>query len=104
MLNEYFDAAIRAARFETLDSGRFYGEVPLMPGVWAEGETLKECRSRLLEVMEEWTLLAYWFHSPLPVIDGIDPNLMVDTKPNSDETTGADSQAARPGISGPAVG
>jgi predicted RNase H-like HicB family nuclease len=104
MLNEYFDAAIRAARYEVLESGCFYGEVPLMPGVWADGDTLEACRSKLLEVMEEWTLLAYWFHSPLPVIDGIDPNLTVETEPDSDETTGADSQAARPGISGPAPG
>ena len=97
-------AAIRNARYEAMDGGRFYGEVPLMPGVWADGETLEECRTRLLEVLEEWTLLAYWFHSPLPVIDGIDPNLTVEAEPDCDETTGTNPEAARPGVSRPAPG
>ncbi|NOT00043.1 MAG: type II toxin-antitoxin system HicB family antitoxin [Phycisphaerales bacterium] len=59
MILEYIDAALSKAKYERLDEGRdrYYGEVPVLRGVWATGRTLEECRSTLLEVIEGWLIV-----------------------------------------------
>jgi predicted RNase H-like HicB family nuclease len=104
MLSEYLDAALQTARYEVMEDGRYWAEVTAMPGVWATAATQEDCGRELREVAEEWTLMAYWFHTPLPVIGGIDPNLKMEIEPDSDETTGADPEAAQPGLSGTVPG
>ncbi len=104
MLNEYFSAVFKTAHFETMENGRHYGEIPAMPGVWADADTLEQCQRKLLEVIEEWTLMAYWLHSPLPIIGGIDPNLKMTAEPESDETAGIDSEIPQTGFPGTAPG
>ena len=55
MLSEYIRAAMRDARYEILsDDGTFYGEIPGFQGVWANCDTLEECREELAEVLDEW--------------------------------------------------
>ena len=51
-------------------SGTFYGEIPGFNGVYAEADTLEDCREELAEVLEEWILLRISKYLPLPVIDG----------------------------------
>jgi predicted RNase H-like HicB family nuclease len=104
MLSEYLSAALKTAHYEKMENGRYYGEIPAMPGVWTDADTLEECQSKLLEVAEEWTLMAYWLHSPLPIIGGIDPNLKMTAEPDSDETAGTDSEIPQAGFSGTAPG
>ena len=73
MLTEYLQAALRHARYEILkDDGSYYGEIPECNGVYANAQTLEDCREQLKEVLEEWILLSISRHLPLPVIDGID--------------------------------
>ena len=73
MLSEYLQAALRHARYEILrDDGTYYGEVPECPGVYANANSLEECREELREVLEEWILFRVHRHLPLPVIDGIE--------------------------------
>ncbi len=49
-----------------------------MPGVWANENSLEECREVLQEVLEEWLILKLRDHDPLPpLIRGIDLNRMV---------------------------
>ena len=73
MLSEYLQAALRHARYEILrDDGTYYGEVPECPGVYANTNSLEECREELREVLEEWILFRVHRHLPLPVIDGIE--------------------------------
>jgi predicted RNase H-like HicB family nuclease len=100
MLSEYLDAAMQAARFEIMEDGRHWGEIPPMPGVWASAATLEDCRRELRDVAEDWTLMAYWLHHSLPIISGIDPNLKLDTEPDPDETQGPDSEVAATGFPG----
>lgn len=100
MLTEYLDAAMQTARFEVLENARTYGEIPAMPGVWAEAGTDAECRRELRDVAEEWTLMGYWTHARLPVIADIDPNLKMDPEANSHETSGTDPETACPGVPG----
>lgn len=73
MFTNYVRAALRHARYEIFPStGTFYGEIPDFNGVYAESDTLEECREELAEVLEEWLLLRISRHLPLPIVDGIE--------------------------------
>ena len=60
MLTEYIDEALRRARYELIEDEEtpYYGEVPELPGVWASGRTLEDCRRELKEVIEGWILVS----------------------------------------------
>jgi len=69
---EYIYAALRHAKYEILsDDNTYYGEIPQCNGVYANAETLEECREQLQEVLEEWILFRVHRNLALPVIDGI---------------------------------
>jgi predicted RNase H-like HicB family nuclease len=71
MLTAYIRAAMRQARYEIIeDGGSFYGEIPAIPGVWADANTLEGCREELESVLEGWLLLSVADHSPIPEIEG----------------------------------
>ncbi len=71
MLTSYIRAAMRQARYEIVeDDGSFYGEIPSIPGVWANAKTLEGCREELESVLEGWVLVSIADHSPIPEIDG----------------------------------
>jgi predicted RNase H-like HicB family nuclease len=57
-LIQYIQAALEHARYEIIDDEEpYYGEVPELPGVWASGNTLEECRRNLEEVIDEWIII-----------------------------------------------
>ena len=60
MLTEYIDEALHRARYELIEDNEtpYYGEVPELPGVWAAGRTLEDCRRELKEVVEGWILVS----------------------------------------------
>jgi predicted RNase H-like HicB family nuclease len=71
MLTAYIRAAMRQARYEIIEDGAsFYGEIPAIPGVWADAKTLEGCREELESVLEGWLLLSVADHSPIPEIEG----------------------------------
>jgi predicted RNase H-like HicB family nuclease len=73
MLLEYIQAALRHAKYEVLpDDGSYYGAIPECTGVYANAETLENCREQLREVLEGWVLLRVHRNLPIPAIDGID--------------------------------
>lgn len=45
------------AEYKTLEDGTAFGEIPSCPGVWANEDTLEECREVLEEVLKEWVVL-----------------------------------------------
>jgi len=58
MFCEYIHAALSRATYEIIeDEEPFYGEVPELRGVWANGKTLEECRENLKGVIEGWIAL-----------------------------------------------
>jgi predicted RNase H-like HicB family nuclease len=57
MLTEYIRAALQRARYEIMEDGMFYGEIPDCQGVYANAETLEDCREQLREVLEDWIVL-----------------------------------------------
>ena len=48
---------MRRARYEILGDGTFYGEIPGLQGVYANAETLEDCREQLRKVLEGWIVL-----------------------------------------------
>ena len=71
MLTEYVQAALRRARYERLDDGSVYGEIPGFQGVFASAETLEACQEQLRQVLEGWIVLGLRLDHLLPVVDGV---------------------------------
>lgn len=71
VLTKYIQAAMRQARYEILEDGSYYGEIPPCRGVWASAPTLEDCRRELQEVLEEWILLKMKDGDSLPIIEDI---------------------------------
>jgi predicted RNase H-like HicB family nuclease len=58
MLLEYIQEALERAQYELIkDEEPYYGEVSELPGVWATGKSLEECRRNLREVVEGWIVV-----------------------------------------------
>ena len=73
VLNQYITAALRRAHYELLDNGEgFYGSIPELTGVWAQGQTLEECREELNSALEDWLLFSLAGQHAIPIMDGID--------------------------------
>lgn len=68
MLTQYIQAAMSQARYELLEDGTFYGEIPPCPGVYATADTLEACRGELQEVLEGWIVLGLRLGHPIPPI------------------------------------
>jgi predicted RNase H-like HicB family nuclease len=72
MIREYIDMALQKAHYEMIeDEEPFYGEVPELPGVWATGKSLEECRKNLVEVIDGWVLIRLARGLPIPEIGGV---------------------------------
>ena len=73
MLMEYIQAALRHAKYEILaDDGSYYGEIAECNGVYANANTLEDCREQLRQVLEEWILFRVHRRLTLPIIDDIE--------------------------------
>ena len=71
-LAEYMDTAIGMATYEVLDDdGTYYAEIPGLQGVWANTDTLEECREELREVLEGWIELGIVLGHDIPDIQTI---------------------------------
>ncbi len=71
MLTEYIKAAMENAAYKILEDGTYFGEVPDLPGTWANAAGLEECRRDLQEVVEGWILVGLRNGSPIPPLAGI---------------------------------
>ncbi len=72
MIRRYVEAALRGARYDKLEDGTFYGEVPRLRGVLATAQTLEACRDQLAEVVEEWVLVRVARGLRVPAMAGIE--------------------------------
>lgn len=69
MLLEYIQEALKRARYELIeDEEPYYGEVSELPGVWATGRSLEECRENLREVIEGWLMVRLQKGLPIPAL------------------------------------
>jgi predicted RNase H-like HicB family nuclease len=72
MLTEYIQAAMGHASCEHLDDGSHYCEIPVLPGVWSNADTIDAARAELQDVLEAWIALGLARNEPIPSIDGIE--------------------------------
>ena len=70
MIVEYINAALARATYERIEDkdNPYYGQVPVLKGVWATGKTLEECRNHLAEVIEGWLIVRLRKGLPIPPI------------------------------------
>lgn len=78
MITEYIQAMLRKAHYE-LEEGVYYGEIPGFEGIIAYGDSLELCREQLIEVLEGWLLIGIRHGHPLPIVDSIDLNPVVES-------------------------
>jgi predicted RNase H-like HicB family nuclease len=74
MLIQYIQTAMRLAKYECMENGRFFGRIPPCEGVWGEGKTLEECREDLEGALQDWIVIKLRFDHKLPVLRGININ------------------------------
>jgi len=72
LILEYVNKAIEKARYKKIDDGSWFGEIPAFNGVWANADSIEECRKELIEVLEEWLLLKIRDNDPIPTLDGFE--------------------------------
>lgn len=72
MLTASIQAAMKRAHYEILaDNEGYYGNIPGFQGVWANAQTLEECREELREVLEDWILFRLSRKLKLPSVNGV---------------------------------
>ncbi len=77
MLTEYIQKAMELAHYEIIeDEGTCWGEISGFQGVWGKAKTLEKCRDELREALEEWIVFRLKNNLELPVIEGIDLNIV----------------------------
>jgi predicted RNase H-like HicB family nuclease len=67
ILTHYIQAAMSRADYEK-DGEGYFGEIAILPEVWASGATLEECRQSLQEVLELWIVSSLLAHQTIPEI------------------------------------
>ncbi len=69
VLAEYIEIAMRDAVFVIfVEDGTYYGDIYGFQGVWANADTLEECRQELKEVLEGWIILGIERGHEIPVL------------------------------------
>jgi len=71
MIIEYCQKAIEKAEYKKLNDGTWFADIPNFKGVWANGNTVEECRKELLSVLEEWLILKLRDKDDIPDVDGV---------------------------------
>jgi predicted RNase H-like HicB family nuclease len=74
MLTEYTEQAMALARIEKMEDGRYFASIPCFKGLWADGDTSKECLTQLRSALEEWLVAALREDEELPELAGISLN------------------------------
>ena len=69
ILAEYIETAMQDADFVIfVEDGTYFGQIYGFQGVWANADTLEECRQELREVLEGWILLGIERGHEIPVL------------------------------------
>lgn len=76
MLTDYIHAALQEAQYEILEDGTFFGRIPGLQGLWANAPSLEQCRDELQSTLGDWILVGVRLGHTIPVVKGIDINIM----------------------------
>ena len=77
MIVKYLCEAMRRAKYKILEDGTYYGWIDELPGVWADADSLEECREELESVVEDWLLLGLKLGHDITPLGDIDLNIQV---------------------------
>ena len=66
MLTDYIAKQLKKARYELIEDGTYFGEIPGLVGVWANAKKLEDCRAELQSVLEDWILFTIKDGGSLP--------------------------------------
>jgi predicted RNase H-like HicB family nuclease len=71
MLIEYLEAALRKAHYELMEDGRIFATIKPLKGLWANGDTVEECRANLLDTLEDWLFISIRERMQIPRIEDV---------------------------------
>lgn len=72
-LNSYVEEVLKKARYEYGEAtDSWCASVDILPGAYAQADTLEEARNQLAEVIEEYILVSIADGDDLPIIDNLD--------------------------------
>jgi hypothetical protein len=74
ILSDYFDAALKHAKYRRPGDGSYVGKIARCPGLVVFSDSAEGCREEMRSTLEEWVLLGLKLGHPLPIVDGIDLN------------------------------
>ena len=74
MLTEYVDKAMRLAKSETMEDGKYFATIPGFKGLWADGGSRAECLNELRHSLEEWLVISLRDDEELPELSGTSLN------------------------------
>ena len=74
MLIEYIEKAMGLAHLEKMEDGRYFAVIPGLKGLWADGNTRRECLKELRLSLEEWLVIALRSDDDLPELSGANLN------------------------------
>lgn len=64
--------ALHKAHYEYVEEdGCYFASIPGLKGIWADGDTLEECRKTLAEVIEDWVLAHIALGVEVPECNGV---------------------------------
>lgn len=69
MISGYIRRRMSEAKYKLLSDDTYFGEIPVLAGVWADGKSLEECRDELREVLEEWLVQKLRHDEQIPNFD-----------------------------------
>ena len=61
---------LEKALYKKLEDNTWFAEISEFEGLWANAGTVEECRSELIEVLEESVILKIRDADPLPIVEG----------------------------------
>ncbi len=66
MITAYILEQLAKAKYKLLDDKTYFGEIPGLAGVWANGKNLEACRQELADVLESWLYLKIRTNARVP--------------------------------------
>jgi predicted RNase H-like HicB family nuclease len=73
MFTKYVEKAMQKAKYELMEDGTFFGEIPGFQGVWGSAATLEACRDDLQGSLEAWLIVGLWMNDEdLPKLGKLD--------------------------------
>jgi len=68
----YLDAAMKKARVERMEDGRYFATIPKFEGLWASGDTEEDAKRDLYAALDGWIDVQIKIgREKVPDIDGV---------------------------------